>query len=136
MFKTTSYNWWIAYIFPVSDNKNFWVYINQNNSSVNRWNWSSSDPVYFAKVCDWIWHNIIITNGTNWLRVYVDWTLSWSSDSARTVASENWRTTLFARHDNQWPQAWYLSNVIFENWLWSSTDASEYWNKIKSKYWR
>lgn len=136
MFKTSVGQWWIVYIFPVSDVQNLWMYIGSDNSSVNRWNWTDSAVASFTKVSDWIWHNIIVTNGTNWVKVYVDWALSWSNSSARTVVSENGRTTLFSRHDGQWPQWWYLSNVIFEDWLWDATKCDEYWNTIKSKYWR
>ena len=121
---------------PTTDNANFQIYAQPSSLVISRWNWSDSNYFESNYDCtDWTWHNVVATNWSDWAKIYIDWIFRTSSNNVRVVKSDNWRCFIWHWVYNNVFFLWYLSNVIIENKVWTSTDVSEYWNKIKSKYW-
>lgn len=136
----STYSWsWVNTPFstwPTTDNANLQLYVWPDYVAWSRWNWSNSDYVSANYDCtDWTWHHVVITNGSNWLRIYCDWALKVSSNNVRIMKSDNWWT--FIWYWKNWAiYLWYISNVIIETKVRTAQEVLDYYNKTKTKYWR
>ena len=140
LWTNSSYSWSMSNTpfstWPTTNNANFQIYNNATDLAASRWNWSNSDYLSTWIDCtDWTWHNIVVSNGSDWLKIYVDWVLKASSNNVRTVKSDNWYCFIWYWRTSPIYYLWYISNVIVENKVWTATEVSTYYNNSKSIYW-
>lgn len=121
---------------PSSDNANLQEYVDWSAIRISRWNGSNSDPVSYSVACNnGVWHNLIVTNGSDWLKMYYDGTLVWSSNNVRTIKSDNWRTYLWWWNQlSTYTYLWYMSSLILENKIWTAQEIADYYNQTKATY--
>jgi len=104
-------SWWYAiWDWPISNNytKNQWILF---VSTVQNW-----DRKLYLK-----W---------NWLDQNYTWTASFSSFTPTTM-------NIWNEHDNVASRffAWWMSNLILENKIWTAQEISDYYNLTKANYW-
>lgn len=86
------------------------------------------------------WHLIALTRTSgSWIKLYIDWVLEATSPSY-TRSSGTWLTIgskTFSSGASPWTEAYqgYISNVIFENVVWTAQEVLDYYNDTKSNYW-
>lgn len=111
--------------------------------------WVSQNKWYVSdrKTADTSWTTNVI-NGRHllaftwtswsWIKLYVDWVLeatSWnytrSTSTSFTIGSKTYTDS-----GSQWtePYQWYISNVIYEDKIWTAQEISDYYDQTKANY--
>ena len=148
--------WWWAHAFTVSirlyrannDSKiifwsagswsqNYWIQLYTVNWVIT-YNWYSSSPVTTSTtIPSASWHNVIVTYNWTTIKVYMDWNTTPISSTNKTLNIANVRTVIWwdvnTSSYSRWD--WYLSEAIFENKEWTTSEISDYYNQTKSNYW-
>lgn len=150
---TTSsfYNWSGSPTFSVS----LWVYFNSiaevtiwftwnqgwtasawlwmNSSWVLQVWWWTNDRNTWYIVVTWQWYNVVMTHKWWTVKVYVNWDLVYTWTVSFNITwwynFVVWKA-LWA----WWYINWYVSNLIVENFEWSSAEVATYYNQTKSNY--
>ena len=87
------------------------------------------------------WTNICCQykKSTNEQFLYVNWVLNNSRTATNTHLLQNLNLCIcgnvISTSQINYCWKWYLSNLIFENKLWTATEVQNYYNKTKSNYW-
>lgn len=89
------------------------------------------------------WNNVIVTADTTTRYIYINWQLAWSGSSwntpprwSRQSSTEQMQSILCNRWTSyaQWLN-WNARELIIEDKMWSATDVSKYYQRIKNKLW-
>lgn len=138
-------NGWYQWAIHISDyytNSPWWsLWIKFNNWNTNVWPWdwqNASAETVTATVTAW-WHNIIVTQASNVVKLYVDgdliWTNNWYPITWWWTTPDSW--CLWSK---DWPThseklTWYLSKVILEDKVWTDGEVQDYFDNTKAIYW-
>lgn len=81
------------------------------------------------------WNLLTITHDGSTVKCYLNWSLV--SSKSKTLSIANLRTCIgkSVNLSSTRPRTWYLSECIFENYAWDSSDIAIYYNQTKGKYW-
>ena len=79
------------------------------------------------------WYLITTTYDGATSKVYINWTLAWSSTVTLATTSSNFIISWWWVGNETFN--WYISNVIVENKAWTSDEIANYYNKTKKNYW-
>lgn len=159
-YLSTSSFWWADFWWNFTEN--FYFYANNTNnvciSCIWYWkpyNWyyvvySSSWSTFCTSnnsanttsssftVSSWTRHLATITANSSWFKLYIDWVLTTTTNTA-IPTSWNWKIILWAIwNDPDGYRAyfnWYISKVIFESKVWTAQEISDYYNQTKANYW-
>lgn len=142
-------SWWVRFTWTCrtsvacywtwSSNQMFNLYYNDWTPKFRFTQWGSWSSYWSIQLSMDTWYNVIVTFDWSTIKWYVNSNLdgSWS----KTLNTSNARMYIGGDMAETWsatPSTWiqgYISEVIFENIAWSSTDVTNYYNTYKSNYW-
>ena len=134
-----AYFWWwstailIWNVYKTGSNYyNFSLWKNPNASYINM-EWVN---FWTISTNSWWWHNLVVTCNERAVTTYVNW-VQQNTGTLWLSLSNNWVWRLWVTEDG-WNYYYYfngwLSNVIVENKIWTSTEVSNYYNQTKWLY--
>lgn len=133
-FAITWYEWWSWWWSGISAPTSSWWQIEvrawNTTNQITKWNAGSS-------YADTNWHLYVVSFGTSWLNVYVDWNTTPVRTTNWSVWPENNGSPLIigARQDYTVCGNWYISRVIIEKKAWTAQESQDYYNSSKWIYW-
>jgi hypothetical protein len=140
IYKNTSYNgwlWWLNYYSnSYGDYWAWWLMINYAQGIVQFWDGIKNTTIW--NLSTW-WNNVIVAQNWATVKVYINWTLSWTVSDASTswswVNMNNitiWTKPSYAPSDAK--LTGYVWETIVENKTRADQEAIDYYNQIKWNY--
>lgn len=127
----------VFHISPYNTAWNWSLGLQYHNSKtvIQTSDWSSSAANIQATVTDW-WHNIIITQTGQTVKLYVDGVLKWSKTNYPSQANAPTWWSLWAKFGSTYSEKfnWYISEAIFENKVRTDQEIADYYNQTKWNY--
>ena len=131
IFRSDSKNW----------TRNLWQIAINGRPADTQWAWwwiyyNGTGYLYYSWTNAW-WKYIVVTLWSNWVKIYVNWELTYTYNNTSFV----WKTQQWWINFDQYstslpiPWAWYYSNLIIENRVWTAEQVALYYNNTKSNYW-
>lgn len=118
------WRWW-------GSSENFWPYIDIPQGRQLRCSPWWIGTIYPANNSKWM-HVIVTYNGSNIIKLYVNWVLNATNSSANIPSWTNLR--IWGRDWYHWWYGW-LSEFIVETKVWTDAEILDYYNNTKSNYW-
>lgn len=112
---------------------NFWPYVsNESNKKFvcSPW-WIGT----YYLTSDTVWKYVTVTfNGSNTVKLYVNWVLDWTNSSASVPSWTAFAIGSNYNHNwNRWK--WGVSEFIVENKVRTAQEIANYYNQTKWNYW-
>jgi hypothetical protein len=99
----------------------------QNNA------WTAYSTVA-SSVSTWRWYNVWVTYQWTTVTLYVNWSSVWTVSASDAVANKNY-IAISRSIDANRSLIWYVSEAIYEKWVWNATKMAKHYNWMKSLYW-
>ena len=113
-----------------------WMWVYQNKGYVT--DWYTGDTYWTTNIINGR-HLLAFTwTSWGWIKLYVDWVLDTTSP-IYTRSTWTWFTIGSKTYSDPWsawsqPYQWYISNVIYEDKIWTADEIQAYFNQTKSLY--
>ena len=113
-----NYRWWSGPYQHIMDLYSWNIYLSQNMNS----------PQY-----PWEWVCVVYTyeKSTHTHTLYLNNVQSWQSNS---YSLNIWSSFKYIWRPNSWNNCW-LAEIIFESWIWTAEQRTDYYNKTKKQFW-
>lgn len=99
----------------------------QNNA------WTAYSTVA-SSVSTWRRYNVWVTYQWTTITLYVNWSSIWTVSASDAVANKNY-IAISRSIDANRSLIWYVSEAIYEKWVWNATKMAKHYNWMKSLYW-
>lgn len=122
-----------------SSNRRFWQIQSYMVGGWESWWWYWYNSTYYWTT---LWHNsnwwnhCVVTTWPNWVRVYSDWRLIFSSSYNSFWWASQWRWLNYDQSSSRWAwSSWWASNIIIEKRIRTEDEVKDYYEQTKSLYW-
>lgn len=133
--------------FNVNGGIGIWIgYGLANSTDSNFWTFGGSAVTFSSIATAQTWVNLIIVNNDGSFTLYKNWQLfdTWTDNTnhwfGNGMVSQNWCNIAWNRTSEEWVYDneslnWWIREFIWEDKARTSTDASNYYNSMKSYFW-
>lgn len=131
---TTTYAQNIVAIWASESTNSFIMWMYDNTNILYTWWWTNDRNTWYTPPLN-TWVNLWVSYQNNVIKVYINWAEIYSSTlTPFTISSSSTYLWTWTKWSSWTKLYWYLSQAIFENRAWSSSDFLKYYNHTKSDY--
>lgn len=134
----TNSSWWVLHISNYQSSSPQWsLWLQTVSNTIYTADWvSGASAIQSWALTQW-WHNAVVTQEWNTMKLYIDWLIIWTlTNYPSELYSPNWWalwSKLYSGYSEK--RTWYLSEVILEDKVRTAQEVLNYYNLTKSNYW-